>query len=103
METIITTSLMALMGVLGIVVYSLFKAKDYIGTKSFVLAIFIKDNLAIWVWSLCVIITLAIVLLIEPTANEVMKQLAGLDLTNTKTGWLLFGAGLCGLFRNVKK
>ncbi|GAA4198707.1 hypothetical protein GCM10022289_07870 [Pedobacter jeongneungensis] len=92
-----------IMGMLGILIYNLFKAKEYIANNTFILAIFIKENLAIWLWAFCVIVVATAILYIEPNANAIIRNLSGLDLANTKTGWLLFGAGLCGLFRNVKK
>lgn len=95
--------LIIVMGMLGILIYTLFKAKDFIATKTFSLSVFINDNLSIWIWAFCVIMVTTTALYIEPNANNVIKSLSGLDLTNTKTGWLLFGAGLCGLLRNVKK
>jgi hypothetical protein len=103
MGTVMDHFLIVIMGVLGILTYNLFKAKEYIATNTFVFAVFIKENLAIWLWAFSVIMVATVILYIEPNANEVIKNLSGLDLANTKTGWLLFGAGLCGLFRNVKK
>ncbi len=95
--------LMIVMGGLGILIYNLFKAKEYIATNSFKPDIFVKENFAIWLWVFCVIVVANLILYIEPKANDVIKSLSGLDLANTKTGWLLFGIGLCGLFRNIKK
>lgn len=95
--------IMVIMGVLGILFYNLFKAKDYIASKTFVLAVFIKENVAIWLWVFSVLIAVACALYIEPQSNGLIKTFVGFDLENTKTGWLVFGAALCGLVSNVKK
>lgn len=97
------TALLIVMGILGIIFYNLAKAKEYIADNTFSLAIFIKDNIMKWIWSTLVILVVATTLLLEPKANEVIKLFTGLDLENTKAGWLLFGAGLCGFIRNAKK
>ena len=48
--------LMIVMGTLGILIYNLFKAKEYITAKTFSLSVFINDNLGIWLWAFCVIV-----------------------------------------------
>lgn len=92
-----------LLGILGIALYSIVKAKEFIFDNTFLLSVFVKDNYKVWLWALSMIIVFATILAFVPTANELVKQFTGLDLTNTDVGWILLGAGLCGTVRNVKK
>lgn len=94
--------LMIIMGMLGILLYNLVKARSYIADKTFSVAIFIRENAQQWLWAIAMLLITSIMLFIEPKANELIKTLIGFDLENTTIGWAVYGVFLVGSIRSVK-
>ena len=92
--------LMLVMGVLGILIYNLYKILPLLGTNTFSVAIFFKENKKYLIWTLSVMAVSMGIITIDPTANDIVKQWTSLDLANNTKGWLMFGIGLSGAIRN---
>ncbi|MFN0254519.1 hypothetical protein [Pedobacter ureilyticus] len=95
--------LMFMMGVLGILIYNLYKILPHLSNDTFSLSFFIKENLKHLIWTFSVMIVAMAIINLDPTANDILKEWTGLDLANNTKGWLLFGAGLSGAIRNRSK
>lgn len=80
------------LGLSGIFLYTLFKAKDYIFNKEFVATTLITENWKSWVWSFLVILTLAITIKVEPSIKDSIKSIFAIDLEASPAGFFLFGA-----------
>lgn len=93
---------MLVMGILGILFYSLMKARPYIADKSFSLSFFVKENVLQFLWSFVVLLLTSFMLYIEPEANSLIKSVIGFDLENTTIGWAVYGIFLVGSIRTVK-
>lgn len=92
-----------LLAVLGIALYTVFKAREYIFTndKPFYWDVFISENFKSWIWSLAVIVIVLTIISIEPESSEVIKSFTGIDLDNTSLGFLTFGIFLTGFTKNT--
>ncbi len=80
------------LGLLGIVLYTLFKSKDYIFNHEFVWSTMISENLKAWIWSFLVILTLAIAIKVEPNIKDAIKSIFSIDLNASPSGFFIFGA-----------
>lgn len=88
MEILVNFSL----GVLGISLYTIWKAKDYIFNKDFVLFTMVSENWKVWVWSMLIILILAVSIYIEPTIKNSIKEVLSIDLDTSPNGFFIFGA-----------
>lgn len=82
------------MALAGIFLFTIFKSKDFILANEFKLSVFIYENLKGFILSMIIVITIAIIIYFEPTANSTIKNTFGIDLENSKIGFLIFGIGI---------
>lgn len=82
------------LGILGILLFTLFKSKDFILAREFNLVTFLGENFRGWIWSLLTIVTIAIVIYLEPSTKEIIKTVFSIDLTSSPSGFFLLGAGI---------
>jgi hypothetical protein len=88
-------------GVLGILLYTTFKAREYLFKPEFDLSLMICDNKKSWIWSIAMLILLAITISILPESGEAIKTMVGLDITEEKASWLSLGFALSALTKNT--
>lgn len=85
-----------LMGVLGILIFAIIAVKDKL--KNFNINIWWRENIIFWAWTLTMFVAIFLVILIEPEAAGAIKTITGgIDLEDSKQGWLMFTFGLSGL------
>lgn len=82
------------LGILGFLMFTIYKSKDYIYAKEFNFVIFLQENIKGWVWSLLVILLLSFIIFLEPTTKDIIKSIFGIDLTASPLGFFIFGAGI---------
>lgn len=82
------------LGILGILLFTLFKSKDFILAREFNLVTFLGENFRRWIWSLLTIVTIAIVIYLEPSTKEIIKTVFSIDLTSSPSGFFLLGTGI---------
>ncbi len=82
------------LGILGILLFTLFKSKDFILAREFNLVTFLGENFRGWIWSLLTIVTIAIVIYLEPSTKEIIKTVFSIDLTSSPSGFFLLGTGI---------
>ena len=80
------------LGLLGIFLYTLFKAKDYLLAKEFIFGTMFVENWKSWVWSATVMLTLAVSLHLEPDLSDILKTVFSIDLTASPGGFFMLGA-----------
>ena len=83
-----------LIGVLGIVLYTLIKARPYLKSKEIRTdwSKLLWDNLPAWLWAILVLIVVAVILQYVPGSNAIIGQaLGGMDLENSPIGFLGLG------------
>lgn len=95
-----------LLGVLGIVLYTLIKARPYLQSKEIRTdwGKLLWENLSSWVWSILVIVTVTVILKLVPEANVMIGQLfGGMDLENSPLGFFALGMALSFGTKEVTK
>lgn len=80
------------LGLLGMVLYTLFKAKDYVFNNEFVWSTLLYENWKAWVWSALVLLVVVVVLYVEPSLKEPLKAVFSVDLDASPGGFFMFGA-----------
>jgi hypothetical protein len=92
-----------LLSLLGIIIYTLFKALPYIQTNTFNIIYFLKDNKYKWLWSCITIILIGLVITLEPETAGFLKTFLGLDITNSNAAFFTLGLGVSNLVKDVSK
>jgi hypothetical protein len=90
------------LGILGIWVYTLFKALPYIQNKTFNIGYFILDNKLKWGWSILMLGSLVIGLHFEPKIGDTLIIFLGLDITHPGS-FITLGLGLANLVKDINK
>jgi len=80
------------LGLLGIFLYTLFKAKDFVFSNEFVFSTMVYENYKSWIWSAILILTLAVTVHIEPSLSETLRNVFAIDLKASPAGFFLLGA-----------
>ncbi|WP_293916517.1 MULTISPECIES: hypothetical protein [unclassified Sphingobacterium] len=83
-----------LAGVLGIVLYTLIKARAYVFSKEVKTdwGKLLMENVPAWLWALLVLFTVSMILHYSPESNVLVGQVfGGMDLTKSFTGFLGLG------------
>lgn len=86
-----------ILGVLGIVLYTLIKARPYLFSKEVATDWnkLLRENIPSWIWAVMVLVVIAVILTYAPEANQVVGQLfGGMDLQNSPVGFLVLGIAL---------
>jgi hypothetical protein len=92
------------LGILGMFLYTLFKAKDYVFNQEFVLITMIHENWKTWVWSASVLLSLIVTLYLEPSLKDSIRTVFSIDLDASPGGFFMFGATINLLVKpSVKK
>ncbi|MGJ1198832.1 hypothetical protein ACR777_05350 [Sphingobacterium spiritivorum] len=81
-------------GVLGIVLYTLIKARPYVFNKEIRTdwGKLLMENVPAWLWAILVLFTVSMILNYSPESNVLIGQaLGGMDLSNSFTGFLGLG------------
>lgn len=81
-------------GLLGIVLYTLIKARPFVFNREVRTdwQKLLRDNVPAWIWAFFVLLAVAIILHLEPKANDIIGHiLGGVDLTNNFVGFLGLG------------
>ena len=86
---------------LGVLLYNLIKFIPYlkttkISTKVFWGAVWLTSKF-IWLWTLLMIVVLALILYFLPEASEAIKTMTALDLSNNLVSFFTLGWALSGL------
>ena len=90
-----------LLGIGGICLYIVFKAKNHL--RDFNFRIFLKENYKYWMWSLLMLFIISAIINLSPTAAEAIKGVTGLDVSLKKGAFLSLGIGLAGMARGMQK
>lgn len=82
-----------LLGVLGIVFYTLIKARPYIlSHEKRDWRKFFNENLPSWLWAVMVLILVSVILTVVPESSVLLTQaLGGMDIENSPIGFLGLG------------
>lgn len=81
-------------GLLGIILYTLIKARPYVFNKDIRTdwGKLLMENVPAWLWAVVVLFVVSVVLHFAPESNVMIGQLfGGMDLTNSFTGFLGLG------------
>ncbi|GGH24598.1 hypothetical protein FAZ19_16315 [Sphingobacterium alkalisoli] len=95
-----------ILGVLGIVLYTLIKARPYLQSSEIPTNWnkLLWENLPSWLWAILVLIVIAVILTYAPEANQVVGQLfGGMDLQNSPVGFLMMGIALSFGTKEIQK
>ena len=92
-----------LLSLLGILIYTVFKALPYIQTNTFDVIYFLRDNKYKWLWSCTVITLIGLVITLEPETANFLKTFLGLDITNSNASFFTLGLGVSNLVKDVSK
>lgn len=94
------------LGVLGIVLYTLIKARPYLQSKEIRTdwGKLFWENIYSWIWSVLIILTVSVILKLVPEANVLIGQLfGGMDLENSPLGFFALGLALSFGFKEGSK
>ena len=92
-----------LIGLLGILIYSVFKARTYMINGTFNWSKFVKEGLPTWLWALSLIVLIALIMQLVPEASDAIQTITGFAINEGKAAFLTLGATLAGLTRNMTK
>lgn len=103
METIIDISIFSAIGLLGILFYTLFKARKYAMDSTFSFPVFYHENIKPWLWAILMVSVIAVIISYLPATAEAIKNFTGLDIAAEKASFFTLGYGLSALARNTLK
>lgn len=97
-----TIFLNLIMGIIGILVLTLWESKKYIFTpeKEWIFSVFVSENIKMWIWLVLFISVLAIVSGIMPESLTIIKSYTGIDLIASPAGFLTLGITLKAILKN---
>ena len=83
------------MGIIGILLYTLWKSKPYFfdKTKVWSFPIFVSENVRSWIWSFVIVLVATLVTSFTPDKEvlAVLLNFTGINLTVTPAGFLTLG------------
>ena len=89
------------LGVLGIIIFSVWKVREHLSDFSF--KKLIKDNKMFWLWSFVMITLVLLILTLSPETAGALKSLTSMDVSNEPAGFLLMGWSLSALANSFSK
>lgn len=95
METLLNIGI----GILGVIFYVLFTSRTQIAQKDFVLSEHLKTNKNRWLWTISIIVTIAVLLQIEPSLIDSIKSFTGVDFNATRASYFSLAIALAALIR----
>lgn len=81
-------------GIIGMLLYTLIKARKNLHKEKFDLKILVKDNLEAWIISLGIIVICALILQFDPTAADYFLEIVGVKMEGSFRGFLVLGTFL---------
>lgn len=81
-------------GILGMLLYTLIKARNNLNKEDFNIFILINENLSSWVLSLFILVVLSIIINIDPESVDGLYEAIGVSFEASFKGFLLLGTFL---------
>jgi hypothetical protein len=98
MEIFLDTISSLSIGLLGILFFTLWRAKRFfIGGKKLSLRIFYKENIGSWIWASMVIVVTSVLISFVPEISVGISSFTGLEIATNKASFFTYGLGLSGL------
>lgn len=91
------------LSILGILLFTLVLSQKHIKDGTFDWSKFVRDNMVQWVWSIVAATLLSIVLHFVPDFRDQLSGIVGIDVDDSKGGFVLLGFVLSSLIRPSTK